>query len=50
MTPLFRNVRLAAGVAGSHLTDDPLLPLLQLSRRLPARLVGPLSADRKSVV
>jgi glycosyltransferase involved in cell wall biosynthesis len=44
MTQLLRNVRMAAGVAGSHLTDDPLLLLLQLSRRLPARLVWPLSA------
>ncbi len=44
MTQLVRNIRLAAGVAGSHLTDDPLLLLLQLSRRLPARLVGPLAA------
>jgi glycosyltransferase involved in cell wall biosynthesis len=44
MTQLLRNVRLAAGVARNHLTDDPLLLLLQLSRRLPARLVRPLSA------
>jgi glycosyltransferase involved in cell wall biosynthesis len=43
MTQLFRNIRLAARVAGSHLTDDPLLLLLQLSRRLPARLVQPSS-------
>ncbi|WP_445154079.1 glycosyltransferase [Arthrobacter sp. Hor0625] len=43
MTQLFRNVRLAAGVIASHLTDDPMLLLLQVSRRLPARLVGPLS-------
>ena len=43
MIQLYRNFRLAAGVVGSHLTDDPLLLLLQLSRRLPARLVGPLS-------
>lgn len=44
MTQFLRNIRLAGGVASSHLTDDPLLLLLQLSRRLPARLVGPLSA------
>lgn len=44
MTQLYRNFRLAAGVAGTHLTDDPFLLLLQLSRRLPARLVGPLVA------
>ncbi|NUU33217.1 glycosyltransferase family 4 protein [Arthrobacter sp. C9C5] len=44
MTQLFRNIRLAAGVAGTHLSDDPFLLLLQLSRRLPARLVGPLAA------
>lgn len=43
MIQLLRNVRLAAGVASSHLTDDPLLLLLQLSRRFPARLVRPLS-------
>ena len=44
MTQLFRNIRLAAGVAGAHLSDDPFLLLLQLSRRLPARLVGPLAS------
>ncbi|WP_346960012.1 glycosyltransferase family 4 protein [uncultured Arthrobacter sp.] len=44
MTQLFRNIRLAAGVAGAHLSDDPFLLLMQLSRRLPARLVGPLAA------
>ncbi|MET3809190.1 glycosyltransferase family 4 protein [Arthrobacter sp. UYEF3] len=43
MTQLFRNIRLAVGVAGSHLTDDPLLLLLQFSRRLPLTLVRPLS-------
>lgn len=43
MTQLYRNFRLATGVAASHLSDDPLLLLLQVSRRLPARLVGPLS-------
>lgn len=44
MTRFLRNIRLAAAVAGSHLTDDPLLLLLQLSRRLPPRLVGPPAA------
>lgn len=44
MTRLFRNIRLAAGVASAHLTDDPFLLLLQLSRRLPSRLVGPIAA------
>jgi len=38
MTQLFRNILLVAGVAGSHLTDDPALLFLQLTRRLPARL------------
>ena len=43
MIQFLSNVRLAAGVTRNHLTDDPLLLLLQLSRRLPARLVRPLS-------
>lgn len=38
---LFRNARLAAATVGQHLTDDPALLTLQISRRLPARLMRP---------
>lgn len=44
MIQFYRNVRLAAGMARSHLTDDPLTLLLQISRRLPARLVQPAAS------
>jgi glycosyltransferase involved in cell wall biosynthesis len=44
MTQLFRNLRLAAGVAAEHLSDDPVLLFLQASRRLPTRLTQPLAA------
>ncbi|MDI3242489.1 glycosyltransferase family 4 protein [Arthrobacter sp. AL08] len=44
MIQLFRNLRMAVGVAGAHLTDDPVLLLQQISRRLPARVVQPLAA------
>ncbi|WP_320535880.1 glycosyltransferase family 4 protein [Pseudarthrobacter sp. IC2-21] len=37
------NLRLAAGTAGQHLSDDPALLLLQVSRRLPARAVQPVA-------
>ncbi|MDE8670732.1 glycosyltransferase family 4 protein [Pseudarthrobacter sp. H3Y2-7] len=36
---LVTNLRLAAGTAAQHLSDDPALLLLQISRRLPARAV-----------
>lgn len=36
---LFRNLRLTAATAVQHLDDDPVLLLLQLSRRLPASIV-----------
>ena len=44
MIRVLRNLRLAVGVTRNHLTDDPFVLLLQLSRRLPARVVGALSA------
>lgn len=45
MIQLFSNVRLAAGVARSHLAEDPLTLLLQISRRLPANVVRPASTN-----
>jgi glycosyltransferase involved in cell wall biosynthesis len=43
MIQLLRNARLAARTAGQHLTDDPMVLFLQLSRRLPATVVQPLA-------
>ncbi|MCB5274643.1 GDP-mannose-dependent alpha-(1-6)-phosphatidylinositol monomannoside mannosyltransferase [Arthrobacter sp. SO5] len=43
MIQLFRNLRLAVGVAAAHLSDDPVLLFLQLTRRLPARVTQPLA-------
>ncbi|MEE2568493.1 glycosyltransferase family 4 protein [Pseudarthrobacter sp. J64] len=43
MNQLLTNLRLAAGTAGQHLTDDPALLILQIARRLPARVVQPLA-------
>jgi glycosyltransferase involved in cell wall biosynthesis len=43
MIQILTNVRLAAHTAGQHLTDDPILLALQLSRRLPPALVRPLA-------
>ncbi|MDQ0849751.1 glycosyltransferase involved in cell wall biosynthesis [Arthrobacter sp. B3I9] len=43
MIQVLRNSRLAAHTAGQHLTDDPMVLVLQLSRRLPAALVRPLA-------
>ncbi|MCU1531357.1 MAG: hypothetical protein JWO49_928 [Arthrobacter sp.] len=43
MIQLLRNARFAAHTAGQHLTDDPMVLFLQLSRRLPARVVRPLA-------
>ena len=40
----FRNVLLAAGVARGHLAEDPLTLFLQISRRLPAKIVQPASS------
>lgn len=37
---LLRNAMLAAGTAGNHITDDPVVLALQLSRRLPTTLVA----------
>ncbi|GAB3531964.1 glycosyltransferase family 4 protein [Arthrobacter tecti] len=36
---LLRNIQLTAATAVQHLDDDPVLLLLQISRRLPARIV-----------
>ena len=43
MIQTLRNVRLAAHTAGQHLTDDPMLLFLQVSRRVPAPVVRPLA-------
>lgn len=43
MIHLFRNLRLAAGVAAAHLSDDPVLLFLQITRRLPARAIRPMA-------
>lgn len=39
MIQLLKNARLAAGVVRQHLTDDPVILFLQLSRRLPAAVL-----------
>ena len=39
MMQLFKNARLAAGVVRHHLTDDPVLLYLQVSRRLPSAVL-----------
>ncbi len=44
MKQLLTNLRLAAGTASQHLTDDPALLILQIARRLPARVAQPLAA------
>lgn len=41
MKQLLTNLRLAARTAREHLTDDPALLMLQISRRLPSSLVHP---------
>ncbi|MGP9503316.1 glycosyltransferase family 4 protein [Specibacter sp. AOP5-B1-6] len=38
---LLKNVVLAASTAARHISDDPVVLVLQLSRRLPARFVQP---------
>jgi glycosyltransferase involved in cell wall biosynthesis len=43
MIQLLRNARFAAHTAGQHLTDDPMVLFLQLSRRLPATVIQPLA-------
>lgn len=40
---LLGNARLAAATVRQHLGDDPMVLALQISRRLPARLVQPLA-------
>ncbi|MBO0896032.1 glycosyltransferase [Arthrobacter sunyaminii] len=39
---LVRNLRLAGGTAVEHLGDDPVVLALQISRRLPPRVLRPL--------
>ncbi|MDK1359326.1 glycosyltransferase family 4 protein [Arthrobacter sp. zg-Y1219] len=39
---LLRNLRLAGGTAVEHFGDDPVVLALQISRRLPPRLLRPL--------
>jgi glycosyltransferase involved in cell wall biosynthesis len=41
MKEVLSNFRLAAGAVSEHLTDDPALLALQISRRLPQRFVQP---------
>ena len=41
MIQLLTNARLAAHTVLQHLTDDPMVLSLQLSRRLPASVVHP---------
>ncbi len=43
MAQLLNNARLAATTAWQHLSDDPVVLFLQLSRRLPAAAVRPLA-------
>ncbi|MET1086174.1 MAG: glycosyltransferase family 4 protein [Arthrobacter sp.] len=43
MIQVLKNMRLAAHTAGQHLTDDPMLLLLQVSRRVPSSVVSPLA-------
>jgi len=43
MKELLSNLRLAAGTAREHLSDDPALLALQVSRRMPSRLVRTLA-------
>ncbi len=43
MIQVLKNVRLAAYTAGQQLTDDPIVLLLQASRRLPPAVVRPLA-------
>lgn len=43
MIQLLTNVRLAAHTVLQHLTDDPMVLAIQLSRRLPASVVHPVS-------
>ncbi|MHA7297081.1 glycosyltransferase family 4 protein [Pseudarthrobacter sp. MDT3-1] len=43
MMQFFANLRLAAETAAQHLADDPALLMLQISRRLPDRLVQPIA-------
>lgn len=43
MIQLLMNVRIAAHTAWQHLTDDPMILFLQLSRRLPISVVQPMA-------
>lgn len=43
MIQLMTNMRLAVHTAWQHLTDDPMLLVLQLSRRLPVSVVQPVA-------
>lgn len=43
MIQFLTNVRLAASTALQHLTDDPMVLYLQLSRRLPTSVVQPVA-------
>lgn len=43
MIQALSNLRLAAHTAGQHLSDDPVLLFLQVSRRVPSSVVRPLA-------
>jgi glycosyltransferase involved in cell wall biosynthesis len=49
VTQLLRNLRLAARTASEHLSDDPIVLLLQLSRRLPQPWVQRAAAIVRAV-
>lgn len=40
---LLKNVALAASTAARHVSDDPVVLVLQLSRRLPAKIIQPVA-------
>ncbi|MBM7782537.1 glycosyltransferase family 4 protein [Arthrobacter tumbae] len=46
---MLRNIRLTAATAVQHLDDDPVLLLLQISRRLPSRIVQPVAGIVRKV-
>jgi glycosyltransferase involved in cell wall biosynthesis len=50
MMQIFTNARLSVGVVAQHLTDDPVVLFLQISRRLPVSLVTKVSRLLGSLV
>ncbi|MDJ0321740.1 glycosyltransferase family 4 protein [Pseudarthrobacter sp. PS3-L1] len=49
MNYVLRNFRLGLRTAVQHLTDDPILLALQISRRLPDSIVGPFAKSIRAV-